>query len=332
MNTQTKFTGITDLAEIKIDDTYAVFTKENGLKPYLDVAYEAVQKMILDTESDATKAKGRTNRKSIARKIGSLKARLDEIGKDVVSEMKNLPKKVDAERKRMRDLLEAWQSEVLEPVEQWEANERRIEQEAEDARIAEVLRIKVEELNRQIENDHELALLLDEKFNREAADREAKALAEKLAHEQRIAAEAAERARQEQAAAIERERQLAIERENRRAAEAEAQIKAAQENAARIERQAKEAQESAKQKAMRDAADAERRQAEAVAQERRKAAEAEAEKERERARREANMDHRRKINNQVLNMLIDAGATVELAKRIIETIVKSGSPIITINY
>jgi hypothetical protein len=60
---------------------------------------------------------------SIAAKVARSKTYLDGLGKDYVTVLKDLPKQVDAERKRMRDRMDAVKDEVRKPLTDWEAKE-----------------------------------------------------------------------------------------------------------------------------------------------------------------------------------------------------------------
>ena len=52
---------------------------------------------------DVTTKKGRDAIASIAHKVARSKTALDNIGKELVAELKDVPKKIDAERKRIAD-------------------------------------------------------------------------------------------------------------------------------------------------------------------------------------------------------------------------------------
>jgi colicin import membrane protein len=117
----------TELAEVPPAETaLQVFTTEKGLEPWL----QQVRLKIDDfnkTLPELTTQKGRDRYASMAHQIAKSKTALEAVGKALSAKQKELPKKIDAERKRVWDTLEVWQKEVRRPLDDWQA--------AEDARI-----------------------------------------------------------------------------------------------------------------------------------------------------------------------------------------------------
>ncbi len=75
---------------------------------------------------DITTQPGRNAIASMAAKIARSKTYLDNLGKLYVDELKELPKQVDAERRAMRNRLDALKDEIRQPLTEWEeAIERR---------------------------------------------------------------------------------------------------------------------------------------------------------------------------------------------------------------
>lgn len=75
---------------------------------------------------DITTQPGRNAIASMAAKIARSKSYLDNLGKLYVDELKELPKQVDAERRVMRNRLDALKDEIRQPLTEWEeAIERR---------------------------------------------------------------------------------------------------------------------------------------------------------------------------------------------------------------
>lgn len=105
------------------ENALAVFSAPQGLDPYL----AQIRAKIDGFTPDVSTKKGREAIASIAHNVARSKTALDSVGKDLVAELKAIPAKVDAERKRMRDLLDSWKDEVRKPLDEWQA--------AEDARI-----------------------------------------------------------------------------------------------------------------------------------------------------------------------------------------------------
>ena len=103
----------TELIEVPPAETaLAVYSAPKGLDPYLTKIKEELDAFV----PDVSNKKGRDAIASIAYKVAKGKTALDNIGKDLVAELKDVPKKIDAERKRMRDLLDQWKDEVRAPL------------------------------------------------------------------------------------------------------------------------------------------------------------------------------------------------------------------------
>lgn len=111
------------IVDIPLDNALAIFTAPNGLDPYI----ERLKKEVLTIVTNPNTAKGRKEIISIANMVKKSKTYLDSVGKSVVDKLKEKPKIVDAERKRMRDTLDEFFEEVRKPVTEFE--------EREDARI-----------------------------------------------------------------------------------------------------------------------------------------------------------------------------------------------------
>lgn len=102
------------------ENAIQVYTTEKGLDPYL----AEVRKEIDGFVPDITTKKGRDAVASIAHKVARSKTALDNLGKELVSELKKKPALIDAERRRMRDLLDQWKEEVRQPLTEWEQAEK----------------------------------------------------------------------------------------------------------------------------------------------------------------------------------------------------------------
>lgn len=66
---------------------------------------------------------------SLAAKVARSKTYLDELGKEYVTQLKELPKQVDAERRRMRLALDNLRDEVRKPLTEWEEAQQRHQEE-----------------------------------------------------------------------------------------------------------------------------------------------------------------------------------------------------------
>ena len=311
----------------------AVYTRPCGLDPYLDNVKDKIAEFKANPPPLNTE-KGRKQYASMARKVASFKTALDGMGKELVDELKDVPKKVDAERKRIRELLDAWRDDVRKPLDDWQIEQDELEAK----RLAE---IAAKELQDQVDRDHELAIFLYADYLRqkeEAAkqaiiDAEIAAKAQKE-HEDRIAAEAAERAR------VEFERSAAIEQQRikdeaaKQAAEAQAAIERAQREKAEAEAEAIRQQQAAEQdkaKALLDAenaakaalakADADKQAA--IEAERQRVADELAQQAIEASRREKDTANKKRVNNEILQDFIAAGLSEECAKTAITAMAKN---------
>jgi len=314
----------------------AVYSRPLGLDPYLDSVKDKIAEFKanpppLDTE------KGRAQYRSMARKIASFKTALDAMGKELVDELKDTPKKVDAERKRIRELLDEWRDEVRKPVDDWEAEQaaieaKRIADEAESERVR-LAEIAARELQEQVDRDHELAIYLyaDYLREKEAAAKQAIIDAELAAQaqkerEEQIAKEAADNARiaAEQAAAAE------VERAKREKAEAEAAALRQQQES---ERAAAKAKQDAEDERVAAAKKAEEDKAAAVEAERQRVENERLEAERKQRELEKNRAHvgqKRKEAKEAL--MANCGLSEEVAKAVVLAIAQSKIDNVTINY
>lgn len=318
-----------DLVIIEKANALTVFKSADQIEEIL----QKVEREVMSFVPDVSTAKGRKEIASLAYRVAQTKTYLDGLGKDLVAELKEVPKLIDANRKTVRDRLDALRDKARQPVTEWEAEQARIKAE-EEARIA------AEKLAAQIESDHEIALLLNEKFDREAAEAKAEKDRQRVAHEEELKRQAVEQARQEAAAAAQRERDEAARREaelKAKSEQAERDRIAAQE---RAEREAREATERAERQRIELEQRAEREKQEAITAERRRAEEAEAarlaEEKRiadEAAKRAADKEHRKKVNNSAKSDLIaNAGLNEEQAIAVITAIAKGTISAITITY
>lgn len=318
----------TDLVVIEKANALTVFKSADQIEEIL----QKVEREVMSFVPDVTTVKGRKEIASLAYRVSQTKSYLDGLGKDLVAELKEVPKLIDANRKTVRDRLDALRDKARQPYTEWEAEQERLKAE-EEARVA------AEKLAAQIESDHEIALLLNEKFDRDAAEAKAEAERQRAAHEEEIRRQAAEQARIEVEQAAQRERDAAAKREaDLKAAKekAEADAKAAQD---RAEREAREALERSERQAQEARERAEREKQAAIEAEQRKAREEEAarmaEEKRikdEAAARAADVAHRKVVNNKALADLVAVGLTEEQARTAITAIAKGEVTAIRITY
>ncbi|HIB0347300.1 TPA: hypothetical protein ACWSXR_004245 [Escherichia coli] len=291
---------IMDLVVIEKKNAMAVFTNNDQLDPLI----EAIEKEARSLVPDVTTKKGRDAIASMAHKVARSKTYIDNAGKDLVAELKALPKQIDESRRVVRERLDALKDEVRRPLTEWEAEQKRIKaEEAMNALHAEALAMN-EEFDRQlaarIESDHETALLMNDAFDREQADKAAEAERQRIAHEEEIKRMAAAAAAREVEQRAQREREEAAHREAVLKAQAEqaerdriaAEKKAEADKQAAIEAERRKAQEEAD----RIRREAEQREQARLAEEKRKAD--------EQARREADVKHRKAVGTEIVKALL----------------------------
>lgn len=263
------------LDSIKIEEDYSVTVthKENLLSFFrnganLDGLYNVVQAKARALVADVNTKEGVSQIKSTARQIASIKKRVDDIGKDVVAELKDLPKQIDANRKKWREDMEALQEEIRKPVTEIENRQAEIEEiRATHGKMAlsgsEEIKAAIETLDKiELTGDKwkesledataavtaekgALEVMLNAALKKEAEARELEELrkkqeeAERIIREQKIREEAERKAREESEARAAAER-ARLEREKaeaeRKAAEAERAAKEALEREAEARR------------------------------------------------------------------------------------------------
>lgn len=258
------------LDSIKIEEDYSVTVthKENLLSFFkeganLDGLYNVVETKARALVADVNTKEGISQIKSTARQIASIKKRVDDIGKDVVAELKDLPKQIDANRKKWREDMEALQDEIRKPVTEIENRQKEIEEIR--ATHGKMALSGSEEIKAAIETLDKIELTGD-KWKESLDDAAAAVKAEKGALEVMLnaalkkEAEAREleelRKKQEEAERIIREQKIREEAERKAREEAEARAAAER---ARLEREKHEAE--------RKAAEAERAAKEALERE-----------------------------------------------------------------
>lgn len=291
---------IMDLVVIEKKNAMAVFTNNDQLDPLI----EAIEKEARSLVPDVTTKKGRDAIASMAHKVARSKTYIDNAGKDLVAELKALPKQIDESRRVVRERLDALKDEVRRPLTEWEAEQERIK--AEEAMIAlhvEALAMNEEfdrQLEARIESGHEMALLMNDAFDREQAEKKAEAERQRIAREEEIKRlaeekakrEAAEQAQREIDAAAAREREAILAKERAEREQREAAERAEREKQAAVEAERRKAQEEAD----RIRREAEQREQARLAEEKRKAD--------EQARREADVKHRKAVGVEVVKALM----------------------------
>lgn len=349
------------LVVIEPTSAVALFTEGQGIAELLaDIRQKATSLV-----PDITTAKGRKEVASIAHAVARTKTYLDGLGKEQTDKFKEIPKRIDANRKQIRDTLDALKDEVRAPLTQYEA--------AEEARVAALqsrlarlnelgssasidiaaadLQVMLQEVEQNALDDtwQELlpqatvakelaakrlgdALSARQKYEAEQAEleqlRQKQAEQDRIDRERLIAEQAAEQARREEENRQRLEREAAQHREQ----EAQRQAQVAQQAAEQARRDS-EAAELARQQAEANAArQAEEAAARAAEQERQRIADEQRQKAAEDAARAADMEHRRTINNAILMDLMGLGIDEGKAINLIKHIASNKIEHLSINY
>ncbi|HEN3655857.1 TPA: hypothetical protein U5E37_003852 [Yersinia enterocolitica] len=311
----------------------------NGLEDYLNHIRELAKEV-----PDVTTKKGRERIGSLARTVGVSKKAIENPGRAYLKRLKEAVKPAEEELKRFVDACDDISKSILKPRVEWDAEQERIaaaNQMLEWHEEALEMNTAVDKaMAERFESDHEMALLMNDAF-----DRDAKAKADEVerlrkAHEEFIAQQAAEKAKREveekakrdieAAEQRERDAKLAQERAEQTAKDAAAKAERdAKELAERVEREKQEAIAAEKLKAQQEAErvqrEAKQKEDARLAEEKRVADEA--------AARAANEAHRKTVGTAVVNGLIEhAGLTREQAIATLCAIKDSKIPHTNIHY
>lgn len=328
-----------ELVVIEKSTALEVFKSSDSVEDIIRKVEQEVNSFIPDVST----AKGRKEIASLAYKVAQSKTYLDGLGKDLVAELKEIPKLIDANRRTVRERFDTLRDKVRQPLTEWEAEQERIE--AEKQMLAwheEALEMNAafdKALAERIESDHEIALLMNEKFDRDLAEAKAEAERQRIAREEELKKQAAEQARLEAEQKAQQEIEAAAQREREAKEAAERAEREKQEAIQRAEQEAKEAKEKAERDAKEAQERAEREKQAAIEAESKKAHEAEqarlAEEERKRkedAKRQEDKEHRRAFNQEALKALISNGFDEKLATEFIKLVASNQIPHMTMNY
>lgn len=333
--------------ELVIVDTLvpAVVFSDGGV----DKILSDVEAQVRAEKVDISTVAGRKACASLAHKVARSKTALDDMGKALTADLKAQTGRVDAERRKIRDRLDALKDEVRLPLTEWENAETR-RAEGHESAIRTILNQTtfndamppVQEIQSRILG---LDGLMDrdwQEFSSRAKDMHKKVsgwLEQILATAIKREAEAAEadRLRKEEAerSRVAREEQIAAEAAARATLRAEANA-----NAAKVAAQARaERDRAAVATAQRDAMlaaeaqkAAEERAERAVEDERRRVAAVAAEQERQQAVREKDRKHKAAVNNEALDALVGIGLDRGVAGNVVVAIAKGKISHVSIKY
>ncbi|WP_034912946.1 hypothetical protein [Erwinia sp. 9145] len=313
--------------EIKPEQAPALYVP-NGLDGFLEQIRQQVNEV-----PDLTTAKGRARVASLAAQVSRSKTAVEKPGRDYLRHLKEAVKPAEAELRRWVTECDALRDEVRKPLTDWEDEQDRLK--AEQQMLdwhTEALEMNIafdKAAAEKFESDHEIALLLNDKFDREAAAAKEAAERQRIEYEEELKRLAENAARREVELRAQREREEAAHRESVLKAQAE---QAERDRIAAEQRAQREAEEARQR--------AEREKQEAIEAEQRKATEAEqrrlAEEKRladEKAKREANETHRKAIGTAVVKgLMAHAGLTREQAIVTLTALKDNKIPHTSINY
>lgn len=116
-----------------LDDYSVIVVDQERLQAFfsdgknLDKAYGRIEKLAKGLVADIATKEGVSQIKSCARQIASAKTKIDNLGKQVVAELKKIPGVIDENRRNFREKMEALQAEIRRPVTEIEEREAEID-------------------------------------------------------------------------------------------------------------------------------------------------------------------------------------------------------------
>ncbi len=326
-------------------ESYPTLYVTNGLDKYLNQIRQAVNEV-----PDVTTAKGRARIASLAASASRSKTAIEKPGREYLRHLKEQPKIIEAELRRFVIECDEIRDETRRPLTEWEAEQERLKQEAEAKK-------KAEELAAEIEVAHEMALLMNDAFDRDAKEKADEIERSQKERDERIAAEAAAKVKRDADLAAQQEREASARREAELKLQAElaerdrlGAIKQAEEDKRLAEIRRQDAINEAEDRKAAALVQAEREKQEAIAAEQRKAQETAdriqreakqkedarlAEEKRvadEAAKRAADVEHRRTINRQAVADLIANGLPEDCAQKCVAAIAKNLISSVRITY
>lgn len=300
---------------------------------------------------------------SMARKVSESKVYLESIGKKLADDQKEIPKRIDATRRKVKDYLDALRDEVRQPLTDWEnAEEARVARHTAAIgairaltvgtgllvdewrqRLAEAEAVVINDACHEFASDYvaakveTIAALMVNIAKQEQADADRAEL--DALRKEKAARDAAEAERAREAAAAEAERQR-VEKEAEAKRQSEAAAAAAEKAAAeRAELEKTLAAERAKNdalaanlKAQQEAERKAREIAQAAAAEAAAKAKAEADEKAAQAKREADKAHMGKVNRGAVAAFVAGGIDEDVAKAVLKLIITKQIPNVFIQY
>ena len=118
---------ISDGLELAKSDVISVFSDTKKLKPYLESITDAAT--VPESDINLDTVKGRKEIASRARKVSNIKTKLVGIAKESVTDLKETIGKVNQGVKFVEENLNSLRDSTRSPLNKWEAEQERIEQE-----------------------------------------------------------------------------------------------------------------------------------------------------------------------------------------------------------
>lgn len=321
-------TETTEIQTVKIENAMEVFLKPNGLDPVLG----KIRKEIDAFKPDISSEESRKEIASFAHRIARSKTYIDNVGKGLVDELKEKPKLIDAERKRIRETLDLWKYEVRKPLTDWEnAEESRVNLlkgnldkissliiQSETELKPDQVRELISRLGQMVPDESWEEFEADGRsYHSKAKEALNRALERSLKRESEWLELESLRREKEKKAREDREREIAetAKREAEEKAKVEAekadQLAKLRENELRV--QAEKAEREKREAIER----AEKEKIEAVEREKRRIEAEKALKEAEEIRRQSDLNHRRKTNQTILALMVENGIPEKVAVTVI---------------
>ena len=267
------------MAVTVLDDYSVIVSHDEELQGFftdgknLDALYGVIEAKAKGLVADPNTKEGASQIKGAARQLASVRVKVDNLGKQVVAELKKLPGVIDDNRKAFREKMEALQEEIRRPVTEIEERKAKIDgfkeihmklAAADSATLqGEIERLKAMEFTEKVWKEStadairtveaEVNALTTLKAAAEKREEEARELeelrkkqaeAERIIREQKIREEAERKAREEAEAraAAEKDR---LEREKEEAERKAVEAEKARQDAEEKARNAKDAMERA---------------------------------------------------------------------------------------
>ncbi|HHX7274342.1 TPA: hypothetical protein ACVHP3_004622 [Yersinia enterocolitica] len=338
MSDEKKELALVTLPAEKVDLEVALLNDK-----FIDELIDNVRKTAGSVVGDLKTTKGRGVYITMADQVRKSKTAFEVRAKELVAELKARPALIDTNRKKFRDEMDKIAVAIRKPVTDWEAEQERLAAESAYAAMWQEAHemdasITAERLVKK-ESDHEMALLMNDAFDRAQADKKAEDERLQKERDDRIAAEAAAKvkrdadlaAQQEREASARREAELKLQAEQAERDRIALALKAEQDKKDAIAKAEREKQDAIAAEKLKAQEEAERVQREAkqkedarLAEEKRVADEA--------AKRAADVEHRRTINRQAVADLIANGLPEDCAQKCVAAIAKNLISSVRITY